>query len=121
MIKSQICFVQEFRNLIREGLFYRLLSPFEGNDSAWMVIDKNKQEALVGYYQIFGIPNGPWKRLYLVGLDENKQYIINSKEDMVYGGDELMNAGLIIHKDSLCANGGDYSSQLYHLKAVTNK
>ncbi len=121
LIKNQISFVKEFRTLIREGMFYRLLSPFEGNNSAWMVIDKNKEEALVGYYQMFGIPNGPWMRLYLVGLDENKQYIMNGMEDQIYGGDELMNAGMVIHKDSLCANGGDYSSQIYYLKAVSNK
>ena len=38
--------MKEHRDLIQvEGDFYRILSPFEGNDTAWMVVsrDKNRQ------------------------------------------------------------------------------
>lgn len=45
-VKAQVEFMKEHRDLIQvEGDFYRILSPFEGNDTAWMVVsrDKNRQ------------------------------------------------------------------------------
>ena len=42
MVKEQIEFMKENRELIQmDGDFYRLRSPFEGNDTAWMVVSQD--------------------------------------------------------------------------------
>lgn len=36
-VKKQIAFMKEYRELIQvDGDFYRLLNPFEGNETAWI-------------------------------------------------------------------------------------
>jgi len=123
-VKKQVAFIKEYRDLIHKGTFYRLLSPFEDNFTAWMVVSENKREAIVGYYKILNEANGPYRRLKLHGLDENLNYQINEL-DMTFGGDELMNIGLITTDASAgqsldpieyfkCA---DFSSKIYVLKA----
>lgn len=98
------------------GLVLQITKPFEQNDAAWMSVDSDKNEAIVGFYRKLGIPNGPWERLYLQGLAEDKEYVINDDETQSYYGSELMNAGLVIHQEDLCDGGGDFCSALYHIK-----
>lgn len=48
-VKAQVEFMKEHRDLIQvEGDFYRILSPFEGNDTAWMVVSRDKKQAVAG-------------------------------------------------------------------------
>ncbi len=117
MVRSQIMFAKRHRRLIMTGDFYRLSSPFQGNDGAWMVVSEDKREALVGWYRISGIPNGGWIRVKLAGLDPERDYILDSDESVLYGGDELMNVGMVIKEKELCNSGGDYSSRIYFLKS----
>lgn len=112
-VKSQVEFCKEHRELISKGVFYRIVSPFEENAAAWIVVSESKNEAIAAYYKVLNTPNPPWKRLKLAGLDENKQYKING--DKIYYGDELMNVGIIIDDTQLCAKGADFSSIIYHL------
>lgn len=116
IVKEQVHFFKEHRKLFQYGRFYRLQNPFEQNDAAWMSVDSDKKEAIVGFYRKLGIPNGPWERLYLQGLAEDKEYVINDDETQSYYGSELMNAGLVIHQEDLCDGGGDFCSALYHIK-----
>ena len=59
-------------------------------------------------------PMEPWKRLYLAGLLKSRgKYMIEGKEEQIFGGDELMNAGMVISDQDLCADGGDYSSAVF--------
>ena len=116
IVKEQVHFFKEHRKLFQYGRFYRLQNPFEQNDAAWMSVDSDKNEAIVGFYRKLGIPNGPWERLYLQGLAEDKEYVINDDETQSYYGSELMNAGLVIHQEDLCDGGGDFCSALYHIK-----
>ena len=44
-VKKQIAFMKEYRELIQvDGDFYRLLNPFEGNETAWMVVSQDKTQ-----------------------------------------------------------------------------
>ena len=116
IIKKQIVFMKQYRSLFQFGTFYRLKSPFEGNETAWMVVSKERDLAIVGYYRTLQEVNVGYRRLLLEGLDENKVYHVN---DLDLYGDELMNVGLII-SDSSCGENkdgiGDYYSKLYILK-----
>lgn len=93
-IKKQVEFVKQYRGLIQKGTFYRLLSPFEGNIAAWIVVSEDKKDAIMGYYKILNDVNCPYRRLCLHGLDEKMEYTIEGV-DGVYSGRELMKAGMI--------------------------
>lgn len=121
IVKEQIKFVKEYRELIQKGIFYRLQSPFENNISAWMIVSEDKKEAIVACFKILNDVNAPFRRIKLHGLDENMIYtLVDSKQN--YYGSELMNLGLITTDSSAgqVLDGGeictDYWSKLFILK-----
>lgn len=120
-VSRQIAFMKKYRDLIQFGTFYRLLSPFDHNECAWMVVSNDKKRAIVGYYRMMQRVNERFGRIRLQGLDENLKYSIQGKNYIVYG-DELMNAGLITTdasagEDNKKFKEGDYLSRLYILDA----
>ena len=142
-VKKQIAFMKENRELIQmDGDFYRLLSPFEGNETAWMVVSSDKTQAVAAFYQRLNKVNASWLRLKLDGLDANIKYEVScdmapvtsydAKIAEAYGhktdedsvktyqayGDELMSAGIPIDREELNKKGGDFASLLYTLKKV---
>ena len=144
-VKKQVAFMKEYRELIQvDGDFYRLLSPFEGNDTAWMVVARDKSQAVAAFYQRMNKVNASWLRLKLQGLDADtlyevscdlapsasyddniaKIYGLRTDEDMVKTycayGDELMQVGIPIDREDLNKKGGDFASLLYTLKKVTD-
>ena len=92
-VKKQIEFMKENRELIQYGSFYRLRSPFETEQAAWMVVSEDKKKAIVALYCMRSRVNSLPGFLKLCGLDEDKAYCINGKK---YYGDELMNMGLTL-------------------------
>ena len=86
--------MKKYRQLIHFGTFYRLKSPFEGNETIWMVVNEEKTTALVGYYRVLNGVNMPYSRIKLQGLDPDKLYknLLANTENY---GDELMNWGLV--------------------------
>ena len=121
-VKEQIRFMKEYRELLQFGTFYRLRSPFEGNETVWMVVSEDKKTALVGYYRVLNGVNGPYTRVCLQGLDPDLVYE-NKRNGTENYGDELMNLGLITTDSSAgevpagtepCT---DFDSRIYVLKA----
>ena len=109
VIPEQVALYHKYNDLVREGDYYRIASYREnGLYDCWMVVEKDKSEALVTYVQVLGKPNVHSRKIKLLGLDEAADYRLDGT-DKVYGGDLLMNAGLLIEK--MC---GDYMSRLYH-------
>ncbi len=96
-VREQIRFVKEYRKLIHTGTFYRLLSPFEGNFTAWMVVSEDKKQAIVGYYKMLNDVNREFRRLRLRGLDEGLVYEIEEEQVKIgtFYGSELMNIGMV--------------------------
>ena len=94
MVREQIKFMKEYREIIQFGTFYRLISPFENNHfTAWMVVSEDKKTALVGYYKILNEVNGPYHRVKLCGLDPDMKYCVDGAS--CHYGDELMHLGLL--------------------------
>lgn len=135
LIKQQIKFFKKYSKLIHGGDFYRLESPFEKNSNmtSWMVVSKDKKEAIVGIYECVAIPNPNFKKIKLKGLNDNYEYTIDNLPTTFYG-DELMNVGfsfddLMVENDIgmlEVAEGkrpmgkfgfGDYSSQILILNS----
>ena len=99
-VKAQVAFMKEHRELIQFGTFYRLRSPFDSNVTCWMVVNKEKTKAIVGWYRVLNTVNAPFDRVRLVGLDTTKRYRITGNElvdgrDVIRSGSELHNIGLI--------------------------
>lgn len=122
-IIEQVKFMKEYREIIQFGTFYRLKSPFEGNETIWMVVSKDKDTAIVGYYRVLQEVNVGYRRIKLLGLDPHKEYL-ESIHQTVHYGDELMNLGLLTsdsscgeNKEAYDGTNGDYLSRLYLLKA----
>lgn len=121
-VKKQITFMKEYREVLQFGTFYRLKSPFEGNETVWMVVSEDKKTALVGWYRVLNGVNMPYTRVCLQGLDPDMLYknVLNHTE---HYGDELMNLGLLttdatsgeVSPDA--APCTDFESRIYVLKA----
>jgi len=104
--------VRAMQPLLLYGTYYRLKSAYEGNEAAWMSVSEDKREAIVTHVTAQAVPNMRDKLMRLTGLDENLTYR-DTDTGVVYGGDELMNYGIIIRKP-----WGDYMAQQFHLAAV---
>lgn len=121
-VKEQISFMKEYREILQFGTFYRLKSPFEGNETVWMSVSEDKKTALVGWYRVLNNVNAPYTRVRLQGLDPDMVYT-DIRSDACHYGDELMNLGLLTsdatsgevsREEKDC---GDFESKIYILKA----
>ncbi|ONI43835.1 alpha-galactosidase [Candidatus Epulonipiscioides gigas] len=124
-VKKQINFFKKYKEVIQLGDFYRLQN---GNYYSWIVVSPDKKTAILGYYKILAAPNPSFKKINLVGLNENFKYTCNNK---TYYGDELMNFGLVLETEftgSLQSDSfkgkytpgtdkGDFTSQIYVFEA----
>lgn len=110
-VKKQIEFLKKYRGLIQSGTFYRLLSPFDDNYCAWMVVSEDKSSAVFAYYRILAEVNSGRRRVKLQGLDPDKLY---KAGDKTYYGSELMNIGVEISAtpDVLEPPAGDFYSKI---------
>ena len=112
-IPEQIRIYHKYNALIREGDYYRITSCQENhaNDS-FMVVSKDKEEALAVYIQVEARPRLRSVRIRLKGLEDRWQYAIGDG-GRILSGAALMNAGILM--DELW---GDYQGKLIYLKKV---
>ncbi|MBP2057366.1 alpha-galactosidase [Lactobacillus colini] len=111
-VKEQIQKYKKIRELTQYGKLYRLKSPMDSNQAAWMVVSSNQEEAIVSVVNILAYAQPYLTKVKLAGLDPNKKYQ-DLDNNQVYGGDELMNMGLYEP-----AWHGDFQAKMYHFKAV---
>ncbi|EHA1006893.1 alpha-galactosidase [Clostridium perfringens] len=114
-LKEQISLYKEIRETVQFGALYRLKSPFNSNEVAWMMISEDKNEVVVSYVRQWALVNESFSNLKLTALDKNSEYEIIG-EDILLSGDELMYIGLNIPELY-----GDYVSKLWRLKRKTLK
>ena len=112
LVKKQIADYKEVRELVQFGDFYRLKSPFEDNEAAWMFVSEDVRQALVFYFRILAKPNPPLVSLLkLRGLDESRNYQFMGT-GRIYNGDELMYAGITVPNLH-----GDFASTCWRFEA----
>ena len=92
-IKEQIVTYKRIRETVMSGDEYRLIDPFEDRSCSWMFVSKDKNKAVVFYYNKLARPNSGLRRLKLKGLDETKLYEVGDK---IYSGKTLMRYGLYL-------------------------
>ncbi|RPK31264.1 alpha-galactosidase [Paenibacillus xylanexedens] len=114
-VKEQVAMYKEHRSLIQKGDLFRLRSPFQGNETSWMFVSDNQCEAIVFYFQVLAKPTPATDILHLKGLDHSYTYEVSGESGVMgsFGGDRLMQAGLIIPPLT-----GDYTSVWFKLSAI---
>lgn len=121
---EQIKYFKNMRRLIHTGDFYRLLSPFETNETAWQVVDEEKEEAIVAWFKVLAKPNEAIKYLKIRGLDEYELYYVTGYDEPI-SGSVLMNHGIMIRPsfngvEKTKAPIGDFQSRVWYLKKANN-
>ena len=112
MIPKQIEMYHKYNDLVREGDYFRIASYSENHYyDAWMVVSKDKKEALVTFIQVMAEANYHSRRIQLKGLEPHKFYQIEETGE-VYSGEALMYAGIHLQRET-----GDFKGMLCHLIA----
>ena len=113
-VKRQTAFYKQVRPLLLSGDLYRLKSPFDGQEAAWMIVSADASEALVTHVTVLAEPNAPLRHLKLRGLDSTKTYRVRLDDhEAVMAGDVLLHAGLHVP-----AAPADFVSRQWHLTAL---
>ena len=122
-VREQIAFYKRYREMIHNGTFYRLQSPFkEDGQTAWMVVSQDQNTALLGTFKVLNQVNCSHQRLQLKGLAKDKVYRL---EESAYTGVELMRVGLVttdassgqLLEDSEQEPSYDFDSKLWLFEA----
>ncbi len=101
-IKKQVATYKEWRNVFKDGAFYRVA------DDQWMVVSEDKKRAVSVIWNELVEPNNFYKKLRTVGLDSDTDYHVYNvmlKHNLKDFGD-LVNQVAPIHvkQDSLLHN-----------------
>jgi alpha-galactosidase len=129
LIKKQIARWKLREAIIRTGDVFRLRSPFDGDETAWVFVTEDKTEALLCYFAERSVPNPPLKRLAIDGLDADLFYRIADFDlsetsvpvsgfpavGHVYQGRDLAGAGI-----PLPVARQDYSFLVLHLEVFSH-
>ena len=108
-IPGQIDMYRKYHPLAEEGDYYRIHSWTDAEPwDCWMLVAKDKNEALVTYVQVLSRVNVLSERMILDGLDEDSRYVLEETGEEFWG-DELTNCGLLVPPMK------DFESKLYHL------
>ena len=94
-VRGQIARVKELRQILLYGDFHRLLSPYEGNDTAWITVSPDKKTAVFMLTRAMAQPGVAPVLVKLRGLDADKVYTIRENGES-YTGAELMQLGLCV-------------------------
>ncbi|MBQ8202194.1 MAG: alpha-galactosidase [Clostridia bacterium] len=110
-VRGQIARIKGLRSTLLYGDFHRLLSPYEGNDTAWITVSKDQNEAVFMLTRALAKSFTYAPLIKLRGLAADKTYTVAETGES-YTGDELMNLGL-----SVKLPWGDAASVSLTLKA----
>lgn len=111
-IKEQLKVYQEIREIVRNGDFYRIQSPYEGNYCSWQVVSKDKTESVLFCCRIMSLANSVEEKSKLQGLIESMNYE-DYDTGIVYGGDELMYKGIAVEYEKC-----DFSTVIKRFKTI---
>ena len=88
-IRRQVKLVKRIRETTQRGVFTRLLSPFDGNVTAWQFADENRIVLCV--YRVMSKPNPAPVRIRLRGVPDG---IYQTEDGDTVTASALMNAGV---------------------------
>lgn len=110
-VRAQVAQYKELRTFVLSADMYRLKSPWEGNDTAWMFLSEDKKEVFAAYFRVLSEVNPGITRMKFAGLSPDAVYEVVG-EGKHYRGDELMNIGLVVDF------WGDFQSRTWRLRRI---
>ena len=111
-LRGQVKLAQDTMRLRLTGELYRLRSPFDGNETAFLTVSPDRNEAIFTLVRERAQANAFPMLVRLRGLDPEKRYLIEQTGE-AFGGDELMHSGLLCPLPR-----GDAASLLYTLRVT---
>lgn len=125
LIPDQVAMYHKYNDIVRMGDYYRIASYHDNNEyDCYMVVTKDKKEALFTYVQVLNKVNAHSRKIRLKGLDPKTEYTVTyvemgrdkapNEEKRTYTGELLMNGGLLLFSPWGC---GDFRGNLIHIKA----
>ncbi len=109
-IPEQVQMYHKYNDLVRSGDYYRIASYSKNHKyDCYMVVSKDRSEALVTFIQVMMRPNYHSRNIRLKGLDPNRTYRIEG-EERTYSGEALMYAGIQVQNP-----WGDFRGKLIHI------
>lgn len=111
-VREQIQEYHRYWNLIHNGEYYRLTSPFEDEVAAWLFVTENQDEAMLNMVRLEAHGNPVTSYVRLKGLDKKAMYR-DEDTGRIYPG-----AGLICGGISVPASEGEYQAWQMHLVKI---
>lgn len=111
-VREQIQEYHKYWNLIHNGEYYRLTSPFEDEVAAWLFVAENQDEALLNMVKLEAHGNPVTSYVKLKGLDKKAMYR-DEDTGRIYPG-----AGLICGGIPVPASEGEYQAWQMHLVKI---
>ena len=94
VVHKQVAEYHGMEDLILNGDLYRTENPMESNYFGFMVVSKDKTEAVLTAYRRMGGVNNEVKILKVAGLDAEKMYHVDEL-GLTIKGSTLMNVGIV--------------------------
>ena len=125
MIPAQVDMYHKYNDIVRMGDYYRIASYYDNHEyDCYMVVSKDKTEALLTYIQVLNRINYHSRKIRLKGLDPEKNYkilyvdeddqtAVGNDPDRIWSGELLMNGGLLILNPW---GWGDFKGRLISIK-----
>ena len=111
-IRAQVAKRKEVAELIHNGEYYRLTSPFDGEAAAWEFVSEDQTDVLLNVVNLEIHGNRPVTYIRLQGLSSGAAYR-DEESGKVYPADALMDAGL-----PMPAPFGEYGALQIRFKMV---
>ena len=108
--RQMVVKVKSIRDLTRTGTFWRLVSPFDGQATAWAFVSGDRSTFLLCAYCVLSSPNSAPLRIHLRGLLPDAWY--KAEDGRLYSGAALMHYGYTVPLR------GDFSSFVSLFKSV---
>lgn len=97
-IKEQVEDYKKMEDLVLNGDFYRLNSPFDENLFAVQIVSKDKARSHITTMRTLVLANSPVNKIYPKGLDEKTLYCVKELGKNLLGS-TIMNCGLLCKYD----------------------
>ena len=104
--KNAIITYKLIRDTVHFGRMYRLMSPFDTNNSILQFVSPDGRQVVLCIYNILAEANGPFRHIKLLGLCDNSMYE-DRRHNIKMSGQMLMNFGIPFK------NIKDFDSEIY--------
>lgn len=79
-VRQQIEWYKKYRNTLQFGTYYRLKGIFDHGKSSWMVVNRDKTQAVINVTNGVAVTIPPQEKLVTKGLDDHAHYLVSTRQ-----------------------------------------